>query len=195
MRFSEIARIPVGNFGDKGTLAPMAEPKKAKPLPGNSGYTYAVDHDGDLKQIMIFGNNEIIAELDLSPVGDPLNSYKIETVATDPDYRGQGLGLALYGIALSILKLTLRAGDTQTRHGQAMWLKLNRIPGVEVRGITTERQRDYNPQPGDKIEYETDSHITYSFPVVPGSRSMKAARRGRSIYSGTASMIAQWRGQ
>jgi GNAT superfamily N-acetyltransferase len=194
MRFYEIARIPQGDFGDKDTLYPMQEPKGTQPLPGGSGFTYTVQHDGDVKQILIFGEGKLIAELDLSPVADPLDSYKVETVAVDPDYRNQGLGLALYGIALSMLKLTLMAGDTQTKHGQAMWLKLNRIPGVEVRGIHTERQREYRPAPGDEVEYETDSHITYSFPVEAGSRSMRAARRGRSIYSGMASMIARWRG-
>jgi GNAT superfamily N-acetyltransferase len=195
MRFYEIARIPQGDFGDKDTLYPMDEPQGTQPLPGGSGYTYTVQHEGDLKQILIFGSGKLIAELDISPVADPLDSYKVETVAVDPDYRSKGLGMALYGIALSILKITLRAGDTQTKHGQAMWLKLNRIPGVEVRGIATQRQREYNPQPGDEIEYETDRYITYSFPVAAGSRSMKAARRGRSIYSGTASMIARWRGR
>ncbi len=196
MRFSEIARIPVGDFGDKGTLAPMARRPKTKMLPGSDRYSYAVNRKtADFLEIMIFDGDELAAELDLSATQDPLNTWTVETVATDPDYRGRGLGLALYGIALSILKLTLRAGDTQTKHGQAMWLKLNSISGVEVRGIATQRQRDYNPQPGDEIEYETDATITYSYPVTAGSRSMKAARKHRSIYSGTASMIARWSGR
>lgn len=194
MRFVEIARIPQGDFGDKDTISPMQEPRGTRPLPGGSDFTYTVQHENNLKQILIFHEGDLIAELDLSPVGDPLDSYKVETVAADPDYRGRGLGMSLYGIALSILRLTLRAGDTQTKHGQAMWLKLNSIPGVEVRGITTKRQKEYNPAPGDEVEYETDRYITYSFPIEAGSRSMRAARRGRSIYSGTASMIARWRG-
>ena len=192
--FMEIERIPQGDFGDKETLAPMREPKRARPLPGGSGYTYAVQHDGNLKQIMIFDNNALIAELDVRPTGDALDSYRVESVATDPDYRGQGLGLALYGIALSILKLTLRAGQTQTRHGRAMWLKLNNIPGVEVRGIARESQAEYDPHPGDEIVSETSKYITYMFPVKAGQRSMRGARTGRGIYNSNASMIAQWTG-
>jgi len=195
MKIMEIARIPQGDFGDKDTLAPMQTPRGARPLPGGSGYSYAVQHEGDLKQIMIFDQNSLVAELDVLPTGDMLDSYRVETVATDPDYRGQGLGLALYGIALSILKLTLRAGKTQTKHGQAMWLKLNRIPGVEVSGIAKQSQQDYNPQPGDEIVHETRNTITYTFPIQSGRRSIKALRPGRSIYSGDASMIAQWTGR
>jgi GNAT superfamily N-acetyltransferase len=193
--FMEIERIPQGDFGDKDTLTPMREPRTARPLPGGSGYTYAIQHNGNLKQIMIFDKNALIAELDVRPVNDIFNSYRVETVATDPDYRGKGLGLALYGIALSILKLTLRAGKTQTRHGQAMWVKLNQIPGVEVRGLTRELQTEYNPRPGDEIVSETSKYITYTFPVRSGKIGMRGAQGGRNIYSGDASMIAQWTGR
>lgn len=193
--FMEIERIPQGDFGDKDTLAPMREPRSARPLPGGSGYTYAVRQSGDLKEIMIFDRDTLIAELDLKPSRDPMDSWRVESVATDPDYRGKGLGLALYGIALSILKLTLRAGKTQTRHGRAMWLKLNSIPGVEVRGIAREPQDTYNPHPGDEIAWETSKYITYTFPVRAGKSSMRGSRSGRGIYNGDASMIAKWTGQ
>jgi GNAT superfamily N-acetyltransferase len=193
--FMEIERIPQGDFGDKDTLAPMREPGSARPLPGGSGYTYAVRQSGNLKEIMIFDQDSLIAELDLKPSGDSLQSWRVESVATDPDYRGKGLGLALYGIALSILKLTLRAGKTQTRHGRAMWLKLNSIPGVEVRGIARQLQADYDPQPGDIIVSETSKYITYTFPVRSGRTSMRGARSGRGIYNSDASMIAQWTGR
>ena len=191
----EIERIPQGDFGDKDTLTPMNQPRGARPLPGGSGYTYAVQHDGDLKQIMIFDKNALIAELDVRPVNDVFNSYRVETVATDPDYRGRGLGLALYGIALSILKLTLRAGKTQTRHGQAMWLKLDQIPGVEVRGLAKEPRKEYTARPEDQIVHKTSKYITYTFPVTAGATSMRGTRSGRGIYGGNASMIAQWTGQ
>jgi len=194
MKIMEIARIPQGDFGDKDTLAPMQTPRGARPLPGGSGYTYAIQQSGDLKEIMIFDQNSLVAELDVLPTGDVLHSYRVESVATDPDYRGKGLGLALYGIALSLLKLTLRAGKTQTQHGQAMWLKLNRIPGVEVRGIAREPRAEYKPQPGDQTVQETRTYITYTFPIASGTRSVRAARPGRNIYSGDASMIAQWTG-
>lgn len=193
--FMEIERIPQGDFGDKDTLAPMREPKRARPLPGGSGYSYAVQQSGNLKEIMIFDNDALIAELDLKPAGDRLNSWRVESVATDPVYRGKGLGLALYGIALSILKLTLRAGHTQTRHGRAMWLKLNNIPGVEMRGIAREPQTEYDPHPGDEIVGETSKYITYTFPVKPGKTSMQGTRTGRGIYNRDASMIAQWTGR
>ena len=192
--FMEIERIPQGDFGDKDTLIPMREPKRSQPLPGGGGYTYAVRQKGDLKEIMIFDRDVLIAELDLRPSGDSLGSWRVETVATDPDYRGKGLGLALYGIALSLLKLTLRAGKTQTRHGRAMWLKLNSIPGVEVRGITREPIEQYRARPGDEIRRQTSKYVTYTFPVQAGTTSMRSTSPGRGIYTTDASMIAQWTG-
>jgi hypothetical protein len=115
----------------------------------------------------------------------------------DPDYRGQSLGLALYGLALSELKLTLRAGRTQTRHGQAMWLKLNQIPGVEIRGVTKARRNQYRPRSGNEILGQNQQYVFYTFPVTAGSRSMRSGQRGVALYSydTPSTMIAPWRGQ
>ena len=193
----EIARIPQGDFGDKDTLEPMATMPKTKPLPGGSRFSYAVNQKNpEFMEIMIFDDRQLVAELDLFATLDPLNTWGIETVATDPDYRGQGLGKALYGIALNILKLTLEAGATQTKHGQAMWIMLNSIPGVEVKGYAMEPTEDYRQKRGDQIVDQNATWTRYTFPVEPGSRSMRSTRRGTGIYSSNrVSMIAKWTGR
>lgn len=199
MRLHEISRLPksdAGDFGDKGTLANPAHPVKKKPLPGGSKFTYAVDKNstGDL-EIMIFDGDNLAAELDLFDTQDFMKTWRVETVVVDPDYRGQGLGKALYGIALSILKLTIEAGDTQTRHGQQMWLMLNSIPGVEVKGYNMEPTNQYQPQRGDTVVDQNERWTRYTFPVKPGSVSMRSGRPGTGIYTSNASMIAKWTGK
>jgi GNAT superfamily N-acetyltransferase len=197
----EIARIPqseLGGWGDKDTLAPMAKPpKNRKPLPGGSSYTYAVNRkDPEFMEIMIFDGDTLAAELDLFATLDPLKTWRVETVVTDPDYRGRGMGKALYGIALSILKLTIEAGETQTKFGQAMWLMLDSIPGVEVLGYAMDRTDKYRAKPGDKVVDQNDTWTRYTFPVEPGRRSMRSTRPGTGIYSSQhVSMIAKWTGQ
>jgi GNAT superfamily N-acetyltransferase len=197
MRFFEIARIPQGDFGDKDTLAPMATHPKTKPLPGGSQFSYAVNKkDPEFMEIMIFDGDALVAELDLAATLDPLNTWIVETIAVDPDYRSQGLGKALYGIALTMLKLTLEAGATQTKHGQRMWLMLNSIPGVEVLGYAMAPTEEYRSQPDDHIVDQNDTWTRYTFPVEPGSRSMRSTRQGTGIYSSNrVSMIARWTGQ
>ena len=193
----EIARIPQGDFGDKDTLEPMPTKPKTKSLPGGSRFSYAVNRkDPEFMEIMIFDGDALVAEMDLGATLDPLKTWQVETIATDPDYRGQGLGKALYGIALTILKLTVEAGATQTKHGQAMWIMLNSIPGVEVLGYAMDRTSEYRPKPGDKIVDQNDTWTRYTFPVEPGKRSMRSTRRGTGIYSSQyVSMIAKWTGQ
>jgi GNAT superfamily N-acetyltransferase len=199
MKIMEIARLPksdAGDFGDKGTITSPTHPVKKKPLPGGSGFTYAVNKTGtgDL-EIMIFDGDTLAAELDLFDTQDVTGAWRVETVVVDPDYRGRGLGKALYGIALSILKLTIEAGDTQTRNGQQMWLMLNSIPGVEVQGYNQQRTSEYQPQRGDNIVDQNKDWTRYTFPVTPGSSSMRSGRRGTGIYTSMASMIARWTGQ
>jgi GNAT superfamily N-acetyltransferase len=192
----EIARIPQGDFGDKDTLTLPKHDVEKKELPGGSGFTYAVDKtgSGDL-EIMIFDGDALAAELDLFETQDVTGAWRVETVAVDPEYRNRGLGKALYGIALSILRLTLEAGDTQTKHGQRMWLMLNSIPGVEVLGYNMERTKQYKSRPGDEIIAQDDTWTRYTFPVTPGVRSMRSARHGTGMYTSQASMIAKWTGR
>jgi GNAT superfamily N-acetyltransferase len=192
----EIARIPQGDFGDADTLTPPKHDVEKKELPGGSGFTYAVDKTGpeDL-EIMIFDGETLAAELDLFATQDVTGAWRVNTVAVNPAYRSRGLGKALYGIALSILKLTIEAGDTQTRHGQRMWLMLNSIPGVEVVGYNMERTEKYKPRSGDNIIAQDDTWTRYTFPVTPGVRSMRSARYGTGMYTSQASMIARWTGR
>jgi GNAT superfamily N-acetyltransferase len=193
----EIARIPVGDYGDKDTIIPMREPRNSRPLPGGSDYTYAVKSTANRKEITLFDQGNIIAELDLVDSIYPANTWEVAAIVVDPDYRGQNLGLALYGLALSELQLTLRAGRTQTRHGQAMWLKLNQIPGVEIRGVTRARRNQYQERSGNEILAQNQQYVWYTFPVEAGSRSMRSGQRGVALYSydTPSTMIAQWRGQ
>lgn len=195
----EIARIPqseLGDWGEAGTLEPPKGAVKKKELPGGSGYTYAVNKTGQgTLEIMIFDGEKLAAELDLFETQDVLGTWGVETIVVERPYRGQGLGKALYGIALSILKLPIEAGQTQTKHGQAMWLMLNSIPGVEVQGYTMVPTAKYHPHKGDKIVKQDKEWTRYTFPVKPGIRSMRSGRPGTGLYNSQATMIARWTGQ
>jgi GNAT superfamily N-acetyltransferase len=196
MRLYEIARIPAGDFGDEETLRAPKNPVEKKPLPGGSGFTYAIDRPTpESIEIMIFDGDTLAAEMDLGYTQDELKTWQVDSVVTAPTYRGRGLGKALYGIALSVLKLTLEAGQTQTKHGQAMWLMLNSIPGVEVMGYDMAPTKQYSARPGDKIVSKDNNYTRYTFPVKPGVKSMRSGRKGTGIYSSAAtSMIAKWTG-
>jgi len=196
MRFFEIARIPQGDFGDEDTLVVPKHEVDKKELPGGSGFTYAVDATSpeDL-EIMIFDGDTLAAELDLFYTQDVTKAWRVASVAVNPKYRNRGLGKALYGIALSILKLTLEAGDTQTRHGQRMWLMLNSIPGVEVMGYNMVPIDQYQPNSRDNVIARDENFVRYTFPVRPGKHSMRSARRGTGLYTSMASMIAKWTGR
>ena len=197
---NEIAKIPqseLGDWGESGTLEPPKGKVNKKELPGGSGYTYAVKKNtaDDSLMIMIFDGEKLAAELDVFETGDILNTWSVESIVVERPYRGQGLGKALYGIALSVLKLTLEAGQTQTRHGQAMWLMLNSIPGVEVQGYTMVPTDKYQAHKDDRIVKQDEQWTRYIFPVQPGQRSMRSGRPGAGLYTSAATMIARWTGK
>jgi len=196
MRFFEIARIPQGDFGTAGTIVPPGPEVERKELPGGSGLTYGVNKENDLIEIMVFDGEALAGELDLVYTRGRTKTWEVDSVAVEPKYRGRGIAKALYGIALSILKLPLEAGQIQTKHGQAMWLMLNSIPGVEVVGYDQVPTQLYQAQSGDQIIFQNKRHTGFTFPVKPGTHSMRSGRKGTGIYtSPSTTMIAKWTGQ
>ena len=195
---TEIARIPQGDYGTAGTIDTERVPDVArKELPGGSGLTYGINQkDTEFLEIMIFDQDEIVGELDLADTRGPMKTWSVENLAVDPQHRGRGIAKALYGIALSILKLPVEAGQLQTGHGQKMWLMLNSIPGVEVVGSAMDRTADYQARPGDNIVMQDENYTHYTFPVRAGRRSMRSGRPGTGIYTRPdTTMIARWTGQ
>ena len=196
MRFFEIARIPQGDFGTAGTIVPPGPEVERKELPGGSGLTYGVNKENDLIEIMVFDGNNLAGELDIVYTHGPMKTWEVDSVAVDPQHRGRGIAKALYGIALSILKLPIEAGQMQTSYGQKMWLMLNSIPGVEVVGYDQVPTQLYQAQPGDQIMFQNKRHTGFTFPVKPGTHSMRSGRKGTGIYtSPSTTMIAKWTGQ
>jgi GNAT superfamily N-acetyltransferase len=197
MRFFEIARVPQGDYGSAGTIDAERVPDvERKELPGGSGFTYGINQtDPEFMEIMMFDDNKIVGELDLSYTQGPMKTWEVENIAVDPQQRGRGIAKALYGIALSILKLPIEAGQMQTKHGQAMWLMLNSIPGVEVVGYDQVPTQLYQAQSGDQIMFQNKRHTGFTFPVKPGTHSMRSGRKGTGIYtSPSTTMIAKWTG-
>ena len=79
---------------------------------------------------------QLIGKLLVSRLGwFPLRgAVQVEVITVDENYRGQGIAKALYVIVLTIMKLPLVAGDSQTPGGRINWVSLASIPGVEVKG-------------------------------------------------------------
>jgi ribosomal protein S18 acetylase RimI-like enzyme len=196
-RVMEIARIPQGDYGSEGTIDTERVPDvDRKELPGGSGLTYGINQkDTEFLEIMIFDKDKIVGELDLADTRGPMKTWSVENLAVDPQHRGRGIAKSLYGIALSILRLPVEAGQLQTGYGQKMWLMLNSIPGVEVVGSAMDRTADYRARPGDNIVLQDENYTHYTFPVRAGRRSMRSRRPGTGIYTRPDStMIARWTG-
>lgn len=109
---------------------------KMKPLPGEPGLKYRV--------AVVYGNTiiyigdpdfkENVASLKLAKDHTISGAYHVEMIKVSNKYRKRGLAKALYNIALTILKITLVAGDQQTLGGRRIWVSLFNNPGCEVLG-------------------------------------------------------------
>jgi len=113
--------------------------------------------------------------------------YSVDTIVTDPEYRGMGLSKALYGVAMTILKATLVAGEAQTPGGRLNWVSLQRIPGVEIKGLirvhnsVLDNAADALMKLGGQYVGHTrdDKNSYWAFNVVPGKNELTPAIRSK----------------
>lgn len=166
---NEIQRLHKYDYeGGKEELYGIKKPDKkaAKPLPGGSGFEYAITKNSysGMTTIVIIDpdapakdtGSEIVAKLSLYDYKEQpfKNAVKVSSITVDEDYRGKGLAKALYGIVLTIMKKTLVAGGEQTPGGRKNWLSLASIPGVEVKGfVQVPKEEVTYRKPGDFYGY------------------------------------------
>jgi GNAT superfamily N-acetyltransferase len=113
-----------------------------EPLPGSNRFEYGYDGYGRNRQSIFIRDTAAgitVGQLTLDSLQKgkrfPLpDAFEVNAITTHEKYRGKGLGLALYGVALTELKMILVAGHMQTPGGRKNWLKLATIPGCEVLG-------------------------------------------------------------
>jgi GNAT superfamily N-acetyltransferase/pyrimidine deaminase RibD-like protein len=148
------------------TIVPQRSHQRSSP--GKGYYIYVLTPDG-----------EVIGGLDIDDHG---KMFEVDKIQVLPKYQGQGLGMSLYGIALSILKKPLVAGTAQTPDSQRAWLRLSQIPGVQVMGLLQMR-RGLEPfykwkvdELGAKPWIRVGNHQLYLFPVTAGKKRMKVAQ-------------------
>jgi GNAT superfamily N-acetyltransferase len=202
---TEIVKIPRGEFTPSKSNMEKYNPaldKISKPLPGGSGLKYVVKRDGGTLSIYILdpgafsGGGDLVGQITLGRFHQfPIkNAWQVDSTVVDPDYRSQGIGKSMYGVILSILKLTLIAGGDQTEGGQRSWLSLANIPGVEVRGYVPVSDQYFSDNDssnlqkkkfnqlidnimnmgGEYIGRSKNAHY-FSFDVVPGTGELEPA--------------------
>lgn len=223
---AEIHRMDGRDYlGGRGEFSTMSVPNKLLDIPGNSKYQYFNTEGSNSKSIYLVdiaalnkGKGRLVGKLSLyNAAWFPLdNTYQVDTITTDEDYRGKGLGMVMYGIALSIMKLNLLAGELQTPDGRKQWLKLASIPGCEVTGYAMVNDSTFD---GKKAEAVKDAIMSigadyigqgrhkpfgkwhfFSFPVKMGKNELLNAIRGKvetydSSYADTGlrtGLIARW---
>lgn len=178
---TEIERLNKNDFtGGKEFLKGHSKNfKNIKPLPGGSGFYYHVSKESMVGGIDINildkSGQESIGHLTLynQKKSFPIpNTYNVHTITVDENYRNQGIGKSLYGIALTILKVTLMAGVSQTPGGRKNWLSLANIPGVDIKGFVLLDESDIKTD----REIDKKSHDKYDIEQI-NRRNEKADER------------------
>ena len=240
MRIQEIQRTAGDKEGistkglnfDKKTLSQI------KMLPGSNRFGYVAGGN----RSVIFSADYIIDLFDVKHPKDGLrkagflalrsapwfpvkNSYQVSNVAIDNEYRGQGLGQSLYGIATKLLGMTIVADDEQTPEARSSWLRLSQVPGVVIRGYTSLFADDWDNQDNRSEIYdesakrlisallraggqeigETSPFVYVSFPVGANAdrTELQSIQKGIALYSarhpedgGTSNgLYARWGGK
>ena len=190
--------------------------KSVKKLPGSSGLLYSIKDTRYSINISIYdpqkrGKNSVgrqIGTLTLSPAYDfPIkSSLKVDMIAVDPRYQGQGIAKAMYGLVLTVMKRTLLSGHAQSPGGRRNWVSLAQIPGVSIKGYVGIDNRLLDSRidtimgklGGEYIGSDLSNRKFFAFDVLPGTNELKPAvvTSLNKIYSGAlpTGLYATWSG-
>ena len=232
VELDEIERLRPSEFiGGKKSLYDLQYGNHLKKLPGGSGLLYSISLGGreiklwdpkgkeylkSKKQLQLgqslIAPGQLIGKL--SVINNPnfplKNAVQVNTITVDEDYRGMSLSNALYGIVLTIMKLPLLAGESQTPGGRRNWVSLVNIPGVQMKGYfaidedEVGKNKNINTIMG-KLggQYIGDTLFTefFSFDVKPNTtgQELEAAVKTKlsKVYDGNyaTGLYAIWTGQ
>ena len=112
--------------------------KTFQPIPNREGFGYRVYQKSPFKVIAIadLSKNQIVGALQLKQEHETYpNCWESRYVTVLPEYRGKGLGFALYEIALMTEKMILISSDAQTKLGLKMWRVIATTPFVSTYAI------------------------------------------------------------
>lgn len=148
MKINEIVQLRASDYTGDYALGHLPLDIELKPLPGNDRFLWGTKQYRFGTEVVIVDStkrNIIVGKLSLNPSNAINNALQVDTIVVARAYRGMGLAKSLYGIVLSILKVPLVSGDSQTPGGQRNWLSLASIPGVEIKGIIQISDSEFGP--------------------------------------------------
>jgi hypothetical protein len=148
MLISEVYRVPQSLYrgGAQDLVKGMSTQRlrdyfrNSRPLPSRSPLRYNILPLGTKTEVVILDpavTDQIVGDLILAPKKTfPVpRSYEIQVANVDERYRGQGLIMDLYRVALDQLDATLVSSTTQTPSGRRIWTRLIQDPEIEVQGV------------------------------------------------------------
>lgn len=179
--------------------------KNAMPLPGGSDLKYNTIKHGRTIDIFIFddeakpieskrrysfsseknqsGSAPIIGHLRLDQSNHVHGAWISKVVSVVKKYRGQRIGLALYGIALDVLKLTLLSDTQQTYDGVRIWASIKGIPSVRVFALIDNEDLELKDLPKGSGPYVDDKQY-FAIPVEVDARGeLTTGSKGFELYS------------
>ena len=179
--------------------------KEAMPLPGGSNFKYNTIKRGGTIDILIFddtakpieskkmysfssdknasGSAPIVGHLQLDQSNHVRGAWISKVVSVIKKYRGQRIGLALYGIALDILKLTLLSDTQQTYGGVKMWSSIKGIPNVRVFALIDNEDLELKDLPKGSGQY-VDDKLYFAIPVeVNNHGELSTGSKGFMLYT------------
>jgi GNAT superfamily N-acetyltransferase len=217
MRIFEIMKVGKINVASDefSSIKNILSRSETAKLPGDNDLYYAVDSKGSEIKIYIYKKTEstrandgkLVGKLFVEPEDFPLkDAHTVNSIAVDPNYRGQGIAKSLYGIYFTKLRKPLLSGGGQTAGGRRNWLSLANIPGVVVKGWVSVHDDLFGVEDGETFgmnprmsidtminkimeaggEYigEIKNRHYFAFEVVPGNGELApVAKRALSPYS------------
>jgi hypothetical protein len=79
-------------------------------------------------------NDQLVLIVEISAVWINTNTWQIDLISVNDNYRGLNLPILMYRFLLKNLKLKILSGNEQTKGGRSIWERLVKIQGIDCFG-------------------------------------------------------------
>lgn len=104
--------------------------------------------------VTVWDGDKVVLVLAMQPITFySIKGYAIDSILTEPEYQGKGLGYQLYKTLVTTMDLVLVSNESHSVGAMKLWVKLSQDPALTVYGFNLIKAKVFKVKPNkDKTE-------------------------------------------
>lgn len=98
--------------------------------------------------VTVWDGDKVVLVLAMEPITFySIKGYAIDSILTEPEYQGKGLGYQLYKTLVTTMDLVLVSNESHSVGAMKLWVKLSQDPALTVYGFNLIKSKVFKVKP------------------------------------------------